>query len=84
MVFFGVVAQVRAGGDPPFQQLQRQRDAVGYETFTAGDYKPGLVKHIVLFRYGHNVTSAQRAEVMRRFLLLRNTTRRGGLTVSVK
>ncbi|WP_245199151.1 hypothetical protein [Serratia marcescens] len=32
-------------------KLIQQRQSVGSDVFTAGDYKPGLLKHIVLFKY---------------------------------
>lgn len=44
---------------------------------TASDYRPGLLKHIVLFQYREAITPAQRQEVEDRFHALRTSTRRG-------
>ncbi|BEN47849.1 hypothetical protein SMKC056_47950 [Serratia marcescens] len=60
-----------------FDRLVQQHDKVGSARFTAGDYRPGLLKHIVLFKYKDDVTEAQRAAVVARFLSLRRTTRPG-------
>lgn len=60
-----------------FDKLSEQRQVVGVRVFTAPDYKPGLLKHIVLFKYKKTVTAAQRADVVSRFLSLRRTLRPG-------
>lgn len=57
--------------------LQAELDEVGIERFTASDYRPGTVTHIVLFRYRPEVTEAQRAEITRRFHALAQTERDG-------
>lgn len=51
---------------------------VGAEKFTARDYRPGLVKHIVLLRFRADVAPEQRAEVSRRFHALQAGTRSDG------
>jgi hypothetical protein len=51
--------------------------SVGTERFTASDYRPGEVTHIVLFGYLPEVTAEQKAEVDRRFRALVETERDG-------
>ena len=51
---------------------------VGVERFTSADYKPGLVRHIVLFRYDRSVSPEQKQEVIRRFLALKTLSKRNG------
>ncbi|WP_182960888.1 Dabb family protein [Gluconacetobacter tumulisoli] len=55
------------------QQVMAQ---VGAATFTAPDFRPGLVRHVVLFRFLKSATPFQRAEVVRRFLELAVDSRR--------
>jgi Stress responsive A/B Barrel Domain len=56
--------------ETPAQEL---RDSA----ITAPDYRPGLVKHIVLFQYRETATPAQRQEIEDRFHALRESTRGG-------
>lgn len=44
---------------------------------TAPDYRPGLLKHIVLFRYTPSTTPAQRQDIEKRFHALAESTRNG-------
>jgi hypothetical protein len=67
-----------AAADPAVASLRDALREVGAARFTAADYRPGPLRHIVLFRYRPGVTPAQRAEVIRRFLALRERCRRGG------
>ncbi|GAA4978829.1 Dabb family protein [Kineococcus glutinatus] len=60
------------------ESLREQLAAVGAAAFTARDHRPGLVRHIVLFRYRQEVTEAQKAEVLRRFLALADSRRADG------
>jgi hypothetical protein len=60
------------------QQLSDELAKVGVARFTAHDYKPGLVRHVVLFRYGAQVTDGQKLEIRRRFLALRTQAMRAG------
>jgi len=60
------------------QTLQNEIAQVGLAKFTSSDYKPGLLKHIVLFHYQDSVTQAQKDEVKRRFLALKDLCRRNG------
>jgi hypothetical protein len=68
---YTAVAQPSAG-----QTLLNEKEAVGTTAFTASGYKPGLLRHIVLFKYLDTVTEQQREEVKRRFLALQTGARR--------
>ncbi len=59
------------------QRLNSELATVGIGNFTAQNYKPGIVRHIVLFRYKDTVTAEQRREISRRFLELRKSQRNG-------
>ncbi|MGQ5837771.1 Dabb family protein [Serratia sp. IR-2025] len=74
-VFISVYAQEQ--GSIMFNKLNQQREAIGNSAFTAEDYKPGLLKHIVLFRYKKNVTPSKKYAVVNRFLALRQSIRPG-------
>nr|WP_298797677.1 Dabb family protein [uncultured Acetobacter sp.] len=50
--------------------------SVGATRFTAPDYKPGTVRHMVMFTFRPGTTPAQRAEVTRRFVALASLSRR--------
>jgi len=65
------------------ERLKQELATVGVERFTAPDYKPGMIRHIVLFRYLEAVTSEQKEEVIRRFLALRTLSKRNGNTYIV-
>jgi hypothetical protein len=56
--------------------LTDEQKTVGTTIFTSPSYKPGLVRHIVLFKYRDSITEQQREEVSRRFLALQTTARR--------
>lgn len=58
-------------------QLADELATVGIERFTARDYRPGTVTHIVLFRYTDAATASQRTEVAQRFAALAGTERDG-------
>lgn len=49
------------------------------EEFTATDYKPGVIRHIVFLRYKPEVSDAQRMAIRERFRNLKNTSLRNGL-----
>ncbi|WP_404403246.1 Dabb family protein [Pelagibacterium halotolerans] len=51
---------------------------IGAAAFTHTDYKPGTVRHIVLFRYRQDVDAETRAEVRQRFHALKSLSRRDG------
>ncbi len=61
------------------KQLQTELARVGSATFTSSHYKQGTVKHIVLFRYAKNVTSAEKEEIKTRFLNLQQQAKRNGV-----
>ncbi|WP_254844615.1 Dabb family protein [Serratia marcescens] len=58
-----------------FDKLARQHETVDTAQFTASDYHPGLLKHIVLFKYKRGVTQAEKDAVTARFLSLKRTIR---------
>ncbi|MCE2563079.1 Dabb family protein [Komagataeibacter sp. FNDCF1] len=49
---------------------------IGLRTFTSAGFHPGMVRHIVMFRFLPTITDAQRAEVVRRFMALGQVSRR--------
>lgn len=63
---------------PPVDLLRAELEAVGTARFTAPDYKPGTIVHIVLFRFKADVSEADRDDVKRRFLALKHEGRRDG------
>ena len=58
-------------------RLKQEAAELGDQAFTASGYKPGIVRHIVIFRYTATTTAAQKQEIARRFLALRNSRRNG-------
>src|SRR3954453_11259738 len=64
-------ASESAGDLTPAQELGRELREVGMKRFTSPDYKPGTIRHIVLFRYRPGTSKAVQAEVKRRFLDLK-------------
>ncbi|MFC4278768.1 Dabb family protein [Achromobacter aloeverae] len=57
----------------------REPDAV----FTSDAYQPGLLLHIVLFKYKAEVTAEQKLEVQRRFLALGGSKRAGAASAYI-
>ncbi|NHN87974.1 Dabb family protein [Acetobacter conturbans] len=49
---------------------------VGVARFTAPDFQPGTIRHMVMFRFRPNVTQAERDEVTKRFLALAKLSHR--------
>ncbi|ASC06812.1 hypothetical protein WSS15_19770 [Acetobacter pasteurianus] len=49
---------------------------IGEQRFTAPDFRPGTVRHMVMFQFRHTATTAERQEVTRRFLELATHSRR--------
>lgn len=49
---------------------------VGLPQFTAPGWRPGLLRHVVMFRYKPGTTNAMRAEITSRFLRLVQDSRR--------
>ncbi|WP_338077287.1 Dabb family protein [Acetobacter cibinongensis] len=56
--------------------VQKDVAQVGEARFTAPDYKPGTVRHMVMFQFKPSATQAQRAEVTKRFMALAQLSRR--------
>ena len=61
----------------PAELLQTELAVVGIERFTARDYQPGRVLHVVLLRYQADIPDATRQDVIARFLALAETERDG-------
>jgi hypothetical protein len=61
----------------PVADLAAQLAEVGIDQFTARDYRPATVRHIVLFRFADAATEADRAETEERFRALAYTRRDG-------
>lgn len=68
--------KVEAGVSPETRSLQELAAQVGLATFTAADWHPGPVRHIVLITWKAAATAAQRTEVTARFLHLAQDSRR--------
>lgn len=66
-----------AYADDIFDKLSLKSKETGRKMFTSHNYNPGIIKHIVLFRYKDKVTSEQKNEVIQRFLKLRDSKRPG-------
>lgn len=62
----------------PTQQqiLEATLAKIGPEAFTAEDYNPGLIRHIVMFQLAPTATAEQRAQVVERFIALGDACRR--------
>lgn len=58
------------------QQVRNDAQNIGDIRFTAPDYKPGIIRHVVLFRFKSHATQAERNEVTRRFVALAERSRR--------
>jgi len=76
-IFTSLIA-TRAHASVAADQLKSELAQVGIAQFTDHDYKPGTIKHIVLFRYLDTVTQEQKDEVKRRFLALQKLATREG------
>ena len=59
-------------------QLQKELDEVGPAKFTAPDYKPGKVEHVVLFSYKPGTSQATIDEIANRFRALATDAVRDG------
>ncbi|GAB6854830.1 Dabb family protein [Asaia astilbis] len=57
---------------------------IGLPAFTSPSWRPGLLRHVVMFRYKPGVTAAMRAEITARFLRLAQDSRRPDGTHPVK
>lgn len=61
------------------EDLKGECDRVGVARFTAPDYRVGTIRHLVLFRYGDEVSADQMDEVKSRFLALQQQSVRNGV-----
>ena len=59
-------------------KLKLEISRLGEDAVTDTDYKKGIIKHIVLFRYKENVTPAQKEVIKKRFLNLAYLSQREG------
>jgi hypothetical protein len=59
------------------ERLGEELEAVGASGFVDRDYKVGVVRHIVLFRYRDAISKEDQREVTRRFLALQGSLRNG-------
>lgn len=51
----------------------QELNSVGVAQFTSQNYKPGIVRHVVLFRYAESVSEREKEEIKQHFLKLKNT-----------
>lgn len=58
--------------------LRQELEEVGPQSFTAATYKPGDVRHIVLFRFKPGTSAVAQRDVMNRFLALAEEATRDG------
>ena len=62
----------------PAEQLRADLMRIGASAFTATDYKPSTIKHVVLLRFAPQVSEAQKIETQAGFLALQSTATRNG------
>lgn len=62
----------------PSEQLRADLTRLGPSAFTAADYQPGIIKHVVLLRFAPHASPAQKAEAQARFLALKRSATRNG------
>lgn len=61
---------INAYADEMFNTLSLKSKEIGSKEFTDHNYNPGIIKHIVIFKYKSSVTEVQKDEVARKFLQL--------------
>jgi hypothetical protein len=64
------------------ESVKAELREVGVERFTARDYRPGRVSHIVLFRFAESVSDEKKLEVANRFHALAASERHGAPYIS--
>lgn len=64
--------------DAAAQARQDELQRVGLVRFTSQDYKPGLIRHMVMFRYKPGTSDAVRRQIREQFLAMQQTARRNG------
>ena len=63
---------------PAEAQLRQDLSRVGAAQFTKSDYKSGTIRHIVLFRFKADVTTAQKDQIVAEFKNLQQHCLRDG------
>lgn len=84
----GAVPSPTVGQGPGSEQVDKGAAAalraellkVGPERFTAPDYKPGKIRHVVFFRFIAGTSAAKQAEIMSRFRALTTDATRNDKT----
>ncbi|MFT8417660.1 MAG: Dabb family protein [Acetobacter sp.] len=61
---------------PAAQLVRAEAHSLGDARFTAPDYKPGVVRHMVMFRFKPQATQAERLAVTQHFVALAKLSRR--------
>lgn len=79
-LFCTLTASSFALANPIRQALDKEQHQRGTLAFTAHNYKPGIIQHIVLFKFRKTVSPAQIQEVRQRFLALKKLAKRGQKT----
>ena len=77
ILFMMALISINSYADEAFNALSQKNKEIGSKEFTDHNYKPGIIKHIVIFRYKSSVTEEQRDEVARKFLRLQDSKRPG-------
>lgn len=62
--------------DTVARQVQATAHAVGPARFTAPDFRPGTIRHMVMFRFKPHVTPAERSDVTKHFVALAKQSHR--------
>ena len=75
-----IIASIASAQTMPLSQtsqmLREDEKNVGDARFTDPDYKPGIVRHMVMFRFTPCVTQGERDVVTKRFVALARLSRR--------
>lgn len=58
------------------QLVRDNAQSLGDARFTAPDYKPGVIRHMVMFRFKPHITQAERRAVTQHFMALAKLSRR--------
>lgn len=72
------LATAAAAPDPAAASLHAQIAQVGLAAFTAADYKPGVVHHVVMIRFKSGVDQAKRASIIEQFMAMQKSAVRDG------
>lgn len=79
LIILGLSAPAQCEDDMQTRyDLVSEQARIGPARFTASDYKPARIRHIVMFRYKEGVSQAQREDVRDRFKALAQAARRDG------